>query len=383
MKRFFLTIATMLVFMTAWSQTDEMTRQQADKLDSLTKKLMNQERYEDAIKAKERELTILKVLYGEKDSTYIKELAFSAKLYYRNMQPEEAAKTIEKAAQLYAKHISDSNDNYAFYLDNLSLYQITIKEYDKARDNCRKALTIYEKLGRNDYDLAIILMHMAESSYYSGQEREALTYELRSLNILKKVCGEHSDEYIGELPFLQKYYQAVGDEKNAKRIEESIEKLKKEKEEGIVDLPEPVKFENEETCRAHNADAMKCIRYYLTHKLSAPQMNQAAQYIFNWVVASGDVSIVIDEEIGSLATSVEGMAYHIAYMAAYSYYCLSEDVKKLDEKLFMDAIDVLLQFYEPNREQTGKVELLDKYQQLQKEGKLEEELSKLWHKLSK
>ena len=127
MKRFFLTIATMLVFMTAWSQTDEMTRQQADKLDSLTKKLMNQERYEDAIKAKERELTILKVLYGEKDSTYIKELAFSAKLYYRNMQPQEAANTVEKAAQLYAKHISDSNENYAFFLDNLSLYQITIK----------------------------------------------------------------------------------------------------------------------------------------------------------------------------------------------------------------------------------------------------------------
>ena len=86
MKRFFLTIATMLVFMTAWSQTDEMTRQQADKLDSLTKKLMNQERYEDSIKAKERELTILKELYGEKDSTYIKELAFSAKLYYKRTQ---------------------------------------------------------------------------------------------------------------------------------------------------------------------------------------------------------------------------------------------------------------------------------------------------------
>ena len=47
---------------------------------------MNQERYEDAIKAKERELTILKELYGEKDSTYIKELAFSAKLYYKRTQ---------------------------------------------------------------------------------------------------------------------------------------------------------------------------------------------------------------------------------------------------------------------------------------------------------
>ena len=371
----------MLVFLSAWSQTDEMTRQQADKLDSLTIRLMNQERYEEAIKAKERELTILKTLYGEMDSTYIQQLAFSAKLYYRNRQADEAANTIEKAAQLYADHISNNDAQYAFYLDNLSLYLISAEKFEKARDNCRKALTIYEKLGRNDYDMAIILMHMAESSHYCGQAQEALSYELRSLNIIKKICGQHSDEYIGELPFLQKYYQEVGDEKGAKRVEETIEKLQKEKEDGIADLPEPMKFEDKETCRKHNDDAMKCISYYLTHKVSAPQMNQAAQYIFNWCVASDDVDIVIGEEIASMAGSVESMAYHIAYMAAYSYFCLTEKVKKLDERLFISTIDVLLQFYEPNRELTGKVELLDNYLQLQKEGKLEEELCKLWHKL--
>ena len=371
----------MLVFLSAWSQTDEMTRQQADKLDALTIRLMNQERYEEAIKAKERELTILKTLYGEMDSTYIQQLAFSAKLYYRNRQADEAANTIEKAAQLYADHISNNDAQYAFYLDNLSLYLISAEKFEKARDNCRKALTIYEKLGRNDYDMAIILMHMAESSHYCGQAQEALSYELRSLNIIKKICGQHSDEYIGELPFLQKYYQEVGDEKGAKRVEETIEKLQKEKEDGIAGRPEPMKFEDKETCRKHNDDAMKCISYYLTHKVSAPQMNQAAQYIFNWCVASDDVDIVIGEEIASMAGSVESMAYHIAYMAAYSYFCLTEKVKKLDERLFISTIDVLLQFYEPNRELTGKVELLDNYLQLQKEGKLEEELCKLWHKL--
>ena len=381
MKKAVLMLTAMLVFLSAWSQTDEMTRQQADKLDSLTIKLMNQERYEDAIKAKERELTILKTLYGEKDSTYITQLAFSAKLYYRNRQADEAAKTVEKAAQLYAEHISNNDAQYAFYLDNLSLYQISAEKFEKARDNCRKALTIYEKLGSNDYDMAIILMHMAESSHYCGQARDALTYELRSLNIIKNICGQHSDEYIGELPFLQKYYQEVGDEKGAKRVEETIEKLQKEKEDGIVDLPEPMKFEDEATCRAHNADAMKCIQYYLTHKVSAPQMDQAAKYIFNWGEASADVNIAIGEDIATLATSEKWLAYLVAYMASCSYYCLTENVKKLDERLFIKAIDVLLQFYEPNRELTGKVELLENYLQLQKEEKLEEELSKLWQKL--
>ena len=86
MKRMLLIIAAMMLFLPAWCQTDEITRQQADKLDSVTVKLMNQKRYEDAIKTKESELAILKALYGEKDTTYIKQFAFSAKLYYRNEQ---------------------------------------------------------------------------------------------------------------------------------------------------------------------------------------------------------------------------------------------------------------------------------------------------------
>lgn len=378
MKRLFFTIAAMMMFLVTWSQNDEMTREQADKLDSLTIKLMSQDRYEDAIKAKERELTILKTLYGEKDSTYIKQLAFSAKLYYRNRQPEEATKIVETAALLYADNISNSDNLYAFYLDNLSLYQISIKEYDKAKENCRKALTIYEQLGRNDYDLAIILMHMAEASHYSGETKEALKYELRSLNIINSVYGKHSDEYIGELPFLQKYYQAIDDQKNAQEVEETISRLKKEKEDGIVDLPEPIKFKSKESCREHNADALKCIEYYLTHKLSAPQIDQAAQYIINWSEASEDVNIIVGEELASLMTTKNSMAYFVAYLASYSYYCLTENTKELDEKRFMDAIDILLQFYEPNSELTGKVELLEKYLKLQKKGKLEKELSKVY-----
>ena len=382
MKKVFLTIAFMMMCLTTWAQSDEMTRAQADKLDSITVKLMNQQRYEDAIKAKERELTILKTLYGEKDSTYIRQLAFSAKLYYRNKQAKEAATIVEKAAQLYADNMSNNDDLYAFYLDNLSLYQLTVEDYGKAKENCRKALTIYEQLGKKDYDLAIILMHMAEACHYCGETKEALKYELRSLNIIKNVHGRHSDEYIGELPFLQKYYQALGDKKNAKEIEETISKLQKEKEDGIVDLPEPTKFKSEEICREHNADAFKCIKYYLTHKLSAPQINQAAQYIINWTDASGDVTIPVGEEMAALTTSEKTLPYFIAYLASYSYYCLTENTKQLDEKYFAYAIVILLQFYEPNSELTGKVELFENYLKLQKKGKLEKELSKVYSKLN-
>ena len=367
-----------MLFLSAWCQTDEFTRQQADKLDSVTVKLMNQKRYEDAIKTKERELAILKALYGEKDTTYIKQFVFSAKLYYRNEQPDMAAKIIEQAAQLYADNVSNSDALYAFYLDNLSLYQSSNNEYDKAKENSRKALTIYEKLGQQDFDLAIILMHMAETSHYCGESQEALKYEIRSLNIIKKLCGEHSDEYIGELPFLQKYYQAVGDEKNAQRVGEKIEKLQKEKDDGFVDLPELIEFKSAELCHEHNDDALKCIQYYLTHTIRASQMEQAAQYIMAWSIASGDVNIVIGEEVGSLAASKESMPYLVGFMAAYSYVCLRDNVKDLNEAQLMDVFDILLQFYEPNSSLTGKVELLDKYLKLKEKGKLEKEIHKIF-----
>ena len=378
MKRMLLIIAAMMLFLSAWCQTDEFTRQQADKLDSVTVKLMNQKRYEDAIKTKERELAILKALYGEKDTTYIKQFAFSAKLYYRNEQPDMAAKIVEQAAQLYADNVSNSDALYAFYLDNLSLYQSSNNEYDKAKENSRKALTIYEKLGQQDFDLAIILMHMAETSHYCGESQEALKYEIRSLNIIKKLCGEHSDEYIGELPFLQKYYQAINDEKSAQRVGEDIEKLQKEKDDGFVDLPELIEFKSAELCHEHNDDALKCIQYYLTHTIRASQMEQAAQYIMAWSIASGDVNIVIGKEVGSLASSKESMPYLVGFMAAYSYVCLRDNVKDLNEAQLMDVFDILLQFYEPNSSLTGKVELLDKYLKLKEKGKLEKEIHNIF-----
>lgn len=377
-KKVLLTIVALCCMVSVWSQTDEMTKEQAGKLNSVTIKLMEQKRYDDAIKTKERELTILKTLYGETDSTYIKQLAFSAKLYYRAEQPQEAIRVIEKAANLYADNVSSSDALYACYLDNLSLYQSSNNEYDKAKENSRKALTIYEKLGRNDYDLAVILMHMAETSHYCGESQEALKYEIRSLNIVKKLYGEHSDEYIGELPFLQKYYQAVDDEKNAQRVGEKIEKLKKEKEDGFVDLPELIEFKSAELCHEHNDDALKCIQYYLTHTIRAPQMDQAAQYIMAWSMASGDINIVIGEEVGSLASSKESMPYLVGFIAAYSYVCLRENVKDLNEAQLMNVFDILLQFYEPNSSLTGKVELLEKYLKLQEKGKLQKEIHKIF-----
>ena len=375
-----LVLMSLLSFISVFAQNEVRTQQQADELNALSFKLAKQGRYEDAIKSKQLELDILKNLYGEKDSSYIKELGYKAKLYYRNSQPEEAEKTIVQVLKLYAESISDKDTLYATYLDNLSLYQMSLNKYNEAFTNSKKALEIYDSLRIDNYDLAVVLMHLAEASHYKGLKQEALKYETRSLIVIKKTLGEHSDEYINELPYLKKYYLELDDQKNAQRIDETISRLQEEKKNGYEDLPEPIEFKSVEECAAHNDDALRCIAYYLTHTLNAPNMNQAAQYIFNWSTASGDVNVIFGEELSVLATSQENLPYLIGFSGAYSYYSLMEKKKILDEDLFVKAVDALLAFYEPNSKLSGKVDLLEKYLQLKEKGKLEKHLRKTYQK---
>ena len=375
-----LVLMSLLSFTSVFAQNEVRTQQQADELNALSFKLAKQGRYEDAIKSKQLELAILKTLYGEKDSSYIKELGYKAKLYYRNSQPEEAEKTIVQVLKLYAESISERDTLYATYLDNLSVYQMSLKKYDEAFTNGKKALEIYDSLRIDNYDLAVVLMHLAEASHYKGLKQEALKYETRSLIVIKKTLGEHSDEYINELPYLKKYYLELDDQKNAQRIDETINRLQEEKKNGYEDLPEPIEFKSVEECAAHNDDALRCIAYYLTHTLNAPNMNQAAQYILNWSTASGDVNILFGEELSVLATSQENLPYFIGFSGAYSYISLLEKKKILDEDLFIKAIDALLAFYEPNSKLSGKVDLLEKYLQLKEKGKLEKHLLKTYQK---
>ena len=120
--------------LSAWSQDTPATQEEADKLDSLVLKLMNYKRYDDALTAKLREVDILKQLRGEKDSAYLCNKAFLGKIYYRLRKAEEAAKITTEAAEEYGEHVSNKDENYAFYLDNASIYWASINEFSKAKE---------------------------------------------------------------------------------------------------------------------------------------------------------------------------------------------------------------------------------------------------------
>ena len=370
MGRTFLIVILCIAPLSIWSQEKPATQEEADKLDSLVSILMRNQHYEDALQTKMREIDILKQLRGEKDSLYLRQKALSGKIYYRLGKREEAAKITTEAAEEYGKYVSSKDKYYAFFLDNASLYWASIKEFDKGKELSLRAFKAYEQLRLRDFDFAAILMHLAENCDGAGQPQEAIKYDLLALDIFKNTVREHSDSYIEELSYLQKYYEHAGDSEKAKKTKEHAELLTAEKEQGYVDLPEPVQFETAEICHEHNDDALICITYYLTHLLVAPNMDQAAQYIINWSAATADVNVVVGKKQAMMER------YMIAYIAATAYFCLTENTKVLDEPLFVKAITALLDFYKSNRVLTGKVDVLEDYLKLQDKGKLENQLHK-------
>lgn len=359
----------------------QVSQQQADKLDSLITKLVNQERYSDAIDTQKKRLDILKELHGETDTTYIEGLVFLGKYYARNQQLDEAIKTLRKATSLYEENISSSDGDFAYYLDNLAFYLSAAQQTEEAELIGRRALSIYEKKGKLDEHLAAILLHLAETCHENKRYQEAIQFELRSLSIIKKLMGEHSEEYINELAYLQKFYESAGEKERVDNMKERIDKLVKERNEGYVDLPKLVEFKTPEICHMHNNDALRCCAYFLTHRLSAPNMNEAAKYILNWSYSTADVHIEINEMIGQFLTNQNEMAYMIAYTAATSYYCLTQNHEWIDEEGYVRVMHTLLDFYDQNKDLSGKIDSLENYLKLRKKEKLDQQLLKDYQKL--
>ena len=358
----------------------QCTQAFANKLDTMAFKLYLQSDFAKATELKSKELAILKKIKGEKDSTYINGLIFLAKYHMKNEQPEKALSTAQMAADLYGKYLNQTDNNYAFVLDNLALYQNSCKQYATAEANSKKALDIYDKLGKNDQDLAVILMHVAENSFYNNNFADAVKYELRGLSVLKTLHGEHSKEYLEEIPYLGKYYEANGDKDKAGKLQASIDNLQKEYDNGTIDFPDDNELSTPEGCHKHNSDAYRIARYYLTNKLNAASMQQASSFIISWTTTSSDVNIAIGDLISQLMKTQSTMPYFIAYMAACTEYALKNDTKDLSIADNVKIMKRVLAFYAANAGMTGHVKLFDEYYRAAVKGNLDDMLTKDFEK---
>jgi tetratricopeptide (TPR) repeat protein len=355
---------------TANSQT--MDERQAAKMDSMAVALFKGGNFKKSIELMNKWLADRLQTKGEQDSLYIQRTALLAKAYFRDQQTDQAIGSIDKAINLYGKYKSDKDTLYAFYLDNKALYLNAKEDYKAALPLVRKALDIYEPLHRRDYDMAMILIHMAEACHFNNLHQDAIRYELRGLDIYKELFGEASEPYVSELNYLKQYYEGAGDTQKVNQVEKQMEQLVakiKEKEKGV----QYAQFASAEECREHNADALTAAKTYLSGRIDEQKSVKAAAYVMGWSQASPDINIVIaDENMYYLQNQWQ----MLAYFCGCTEYALEQQQKDFSPEMHIAAMKRALEHYKANRTLTGIVAEMETLSNLEKNGKLEETLRK-------
>ena len=371
MKNWIIAVMMLLVGgTTANSQT--MDERQAAKMDSMAVALFKGGNFKKSIELMNKWLDNRVKTHGEQDSLYIQRTALLAKAYFRDQQTDQAIGSIDKAINLYGKYKSDKDTLYAFYLDNKALYLNAKEDYKAALPLVRKALDIYEPLHRRDYDMAMILIHMAEACHFNNLHQDAIRYELRGLDIYKELFGEASEPYVSELNYLKQYYEGAGDTQKASQVKKQMEQLAakiKEKEKGV----QYAQFASAEECREHNADALTAAKTYLSGRIDEQKSVKAAAYVMGWSQASPDINIVIaDENMYYLQNQWQ----MLAYFCGCTEYALEQQQKDFSPEMHIAAMKRTLEHYKANRTLTGIVAEMETLSNLEKSGKLEETLRK-------
>ena len=355
-------------FMPVSAQT--MNEKQAAKMDSMAIALFKDGNFKKSIELMNKWLADRLQAKGEQDSLYIQRTALLAKAYFRDQQLDKAISSIDKAINLYGKYKSDKDTLYAFYLDNKALYLNAKEDYKAALPLVRKALDIYEPLHRRDYDMAMILIHMAEACHFNDIHQDAIRYELRGLDIYKELFGEASEPYVSELNYLKQYYEGAGDTQKASQVKKQMEQLAakiKEKEKGV----QYAQFASAEECREHNADALTAAKTYLSGRIDEQKSVKAAAYVMGWSQASPDINIVIaDENMYYLQNQWQ----MLAYFCGCTEYTLEQQQKDFSPEMHIAAMKRVLEHYKANRQLTGIVAEMETLSNLEKNGKLEETL---------
>jgi tetratricopeptide (TPR) repeat protein len=369
MKNWIIAVMMLLVGgTTANSQT--MDERQAAKMDSMAVALFKGGNFKKSIELMNKWLADRLQTKGEQDSLYIQRTALLAKAYFRDQQTDQAIGSIDKAINLYGKYKSDKDTLYAFYLDNKALYLNAKEDYKAALPLVRKALDIYEPLHRRDYDMAMILIHMAEACHFNDIHQDAIRYELRGLDIYKELFGEASEPYVSELNYLKQYYEGAGDTQKASQVKKQMEQLAakiKEKEKGV----QYAQFASAEECREHNADALTAAKTYLSGRIDEQKSVKAAAYVMGWSQASPDINIVIaDENMYYLQNQWQ----MLAYFCGCTEYALEQQHKDFSPEMHIAAMKRTLEHYKANRTLTGIVAEMETLSNLEKSGKLEETL---------
>ena len=321
--------------------------------------LFNDGNYKEALTKYTTAADMRQKMHKEKDTLYVADLVFQGKCFFRMKNMEDAIDRAKKTVDYYGTNFSKSDENYAFYIDNLALYQGSTGNYSDAENNSREAVTIYEKLLKNDNDLAVMLEHLAENCNENGKHGEAIKNELRALGILKTVYGEHSKKYLDETPYLKKYYEDNGNDDKAEKLQENIDRLTKEQDNSDILISEM--FETPERCHVYNDNVRYVAIQYLDCDLKKTNTSAVPKILTEWSVKSDDITIEIDSTVTSLMATESGSPYFIAFIAATIEYDLDNNIKRVDAEGLKQIKQRVEAFYKRNKKTTGKIPAVEKW----------------------
>ena len=123
-------------------------------------------------------------------------------------------------------------------------------------------MRICDKIELSKQDLLFVLVHAAENYAAMKEYREAIRIQLHALDLAHQLYGIGSEKYIGELKYLQQYYEGADEKNKAKNTAATIEKL--EKPGGGV--PSVDELKTVEDCAYHRGDAYWCADYFINNK---------------------------------------------------------------------------------------------------------------------
>lgn len=327
--------------------------------------LFQNEQWNDALKAYEETEKVMTAGSLQQDTLYYLSLAMQGRCYNKLNKCDKAIEYMQQAREAFACTFDTTTMDYANILDNLSFYCHADEQYKRAEAYSTQALAICYQLLTNSIDMRAILFHAAETKDALRKHDEAIALQQHALNIIADLQGEHHSDYVRELEYLSKYYRNAGKEEEAKATDKEIERLEEEREHGYV--PALMPFDSAEKCLDHAVDAYYCSRYYLSHYLNAPRMNEAAQYIMDWTQATDLFSVNIGEpEMKWL--NEKTTVFLIAYLAGNTLYVLENPENKNSLEQYSHGIVSMLNYYTSVKEMTGEVEAFEDYLGLYKKG---------------
>ena len=360
MKKVIITVVAFVCSLCVNAQSQQTTLDSTAR--SLEKEglyLFEREKYDEASTRYESAANMRQSMNIAQDTSYVRDMVFHAKCCYRTRKIKEAILRAQKVVDYYGTNISNSDEKYAFYIDNLALYQSTDGNFADAEAHSREAVNIYEKLMKNDNDLAIMLEHLAENCDGNGKHAEAIKHELRALNILKTVYGEHSDNYLSEVVYLKEYYENNGNKDKADRLQENIDRLTKEKDSSKIMFAEM--FGTPERCHTYNPSVLSVAKQYLDCDLQKANINGVADVLMEWSATSSDICIDVDSTVTSFMKEKKDVLLFLAFMAAVTEHNLENNIKRIDVDGMKQVKLRVEDFYKRNKETFGRRPEIEKW----------------------